>query len=226
MIKIDRDRVECPTILINGGDVDSQNCHREVVDSLHEMQYQKCCYCEKHIYNEGQGQAIEHFRPKAPNQYPHLKNEWTNLLHACGDCNGKKGEKFDLDEDEDPLFIDPSDPNIDPEDHLRFNVDDEDPNYGEVKPKDNSKNGDYTIREIGLNRLDYRKDRVDIVPKLLKVFIDIKFASNNLTKQQKIQELENMLKANNPYAAFARAWTRYKNLDSVYGVTIPEGSET
>ncbi len=225
MIKIDKDRVACPDILLNGGDVDSTNCHRAVVDALHDIQYQKCCYCEKNIFNEGQEQHLEHFRPRANNKYPELKNEWTNLLHACGDCNGQKGQKFDLDENGDPLFIDPSDPNIDPEDHLRFNVDFYNPNFGEVKSKDNSRNGDYTIREIGLDRLDYRRDRVQNYPELVKVLLKIRNAPNNPTKQQEIQALENMLKANKPYAAFARAWARYNNLDSLYDVTIPVGSE-
>ncbi len=222
MIKIDRDRVECPVILVNGGDVENQKCRREVVDALQVMQYGKCCYCEKDISNEGE---IEHFRPKEKNKYPHLKNEWTNLFHVCGGCNRKKSFKFRLDENGDPLFIDPSDPNIDPEDHLRFNVDDDDPNFGEVKYKDNSRNGDYTIKAIGLDRIPYRRERSKWHKEIYAAFIDIRVAPNDFTKAQKIQALENMLKANNPYAAFARTWARYKKLDSVYGVTIPQGSE-
>lgn len=146
MIKINRCRCECPDILESGGDIDNINCHKEVVKALHKMQFGKCCYCEKYINQEGHGQAIEHFRPKASNKFPELKNEWSNLLHACTDCNGKKLHRFPIDQNGNPLIIDPSDPDIDPEEYLHFYVDDTELlTFGGVKPKDNKEKGHVTI---------------------------------------------------------------------------------
>lgn len=215
-------------MLARGRDIDNPDCHKEVVETLHIMQHGKCCYCEKKIAKEGAEQAIEHFRPKAPSQFPHLKNEWTNLLHSCANCNGKKWNKFPVDADNSPLFINPSDPSIDPENIFDFEVDDEAEDFGRIKAKtNNSVQAETTIEEIGLDLVARRHDRCSIYNDLFKAYIDIKLADqiNDDTKELKIQTFEAMLGANNPYAAFARAFARKKKVDVFFNVRIPQGAE-
>src|SRR5208283_227039 len=67
--------------------------HSEIKDALIALFHGKCAYCESFIRNVDYGH-IEHFRPKSI--YPKLTFEWTNLLLACGICNGAehKGDKF------------------------------------------------------------------------------------------------------------------------------------
>jgi len=52
--------------------------------ALAEMQYSKCCYCEKRE-EQAKYRDVEHYRPKSP--YWWLAWTWENLLFACIDCN-------------------------------------------------------------------------------------------------------------------------------------------
>lgn len=224
MIKINR--CDCPPMLTRGGSIDNPDCHKEVVKTLHTMQYGKCCYCEKKIDTKGNEQAIEHFRPKAPNQFPQLKNEWTNLLHACANCNGKKKKQFPVAANNNPLIINPSEPLIDPEDHFDFEVDDEDDiSFGRIKAKNNSAQAITTIETIGLDLSRRRRDRCSIYKELFTAYMDIKQAEDKITKDQKIKIFEARLGANYPYAAFARVFARKKNLEGRFNVRIPQGAE-
>ena len=99
---------------------------REVVLALHSMQHGKCCYCEQSIGDRTHGKHVEHFRPR---RFQDLVYCWNNLLLACADCNGAKSAKFPKSEDGEPLLIDPSDPNDDPEDHIEFLVDEKQLNF-------------------------------------------------------------------------------------------------
>lgn len=45
-----------------------------------------CSYCERQIETN---LAVEHVQPKNP--VPALRNEWTNFLLGCGNCNSSKG---------------------------------------------------------------------------------------------------------------------------------------
>ena len=47
----------------------------------------RCMYCEDSVADE-----IEHHHPK--DLYPEKTFEWTNLLYACGPCNGPKNNRF------------------------------------------------------------------------------------------------------------------------------------
>lgn len=49
----------------------------------------RCMYCEDSLADE-----IEHRRPK--NLFPADAFSWTNLLLACGPCNGPKGDQYAL----------------------------------------------------------------------------------------------------------------------------------
>lgn len=227
MIKIDRSRSECPKLLREGSRWDSQNCHAEIVEALHIMQHGKCCYCEKKISTSGNEQSIEHYKPKAPNKFPELENTWENLLHACADCNGKKGQRFPTDENDDPLIIDPSSGgDIDPEEHLKFDVDDNDElTFGRISARNNSQYGENTIRYIDLDLAKRRRDRTEPFNKLYSAYLEIVTATDEITKTQKVRAFEGLLGANNKYAAFAREFARFKKLDSRFGVRIPRGAE-
>src|SRR5262245_28463174 len=62
--------------------------HVEVKRTLVSMFHGKCAYCESKITHVDYGH-IEHYRPKSgKNGRPDLTFAWTNLLLACGVCNG------------------------------------------------------------------------------------------------------------------------------------------
>lgn len=50
-----------------------------------------CSYCERRISTH---LAVEHIQPKGLPQYEHLKNEWTNFLLACVNCNSSKSDRL------------------------------------------------------------------------------------------------------------------------------------
>lgn len=72
--------------------------HKSVKKALKDLYHKKCAYCEAkvpHAFNY----HIEHYRPKKEvtedsthDGYYWLGYEWSNLLWACGRCNGNKGE--------------------------------------------------------------------------------------------------------------------------------------
>ena len=223
MIKIKRDK--CPLRLSKGYKLSNEGCKSEVVETLHQMQYGKCCYCERKINKTGHDQAIEHYKPKS--EFPELENTWENLLQACSCCNGDKLAKFPTDENGLPLLIDPSESNINPEDHFEFDLNDEDNLvFGRIKQKNKSRRGQITIEAIGLDKPNRRCIRVSIYKDLYTAYIDIIRASDDTTRQQKVKSFDSLLAPNSEFAAFARAFARYKKLDSRFGVTIPNGLET
>ena len=155
MIKVNR-RL-CPDALREAPTEGDHYNKPAIVDTLWNMQHGKCCYCEKKVPNEGHEKTVEHFRPKADAYYPELRNAWNNLLLACTGCNGKKSSHFPTDENEIPLLIDPSDPHIDPEEHLDFIVDIHNDEIldGAIIEKNSSSLGRTTIDTVGINRKHY-----------------------------------------------------------------------
>ena len=222
MIRIDRESVAVPEALQGP---QPRYDKQEVREALSKMQHEKCCYCEKWIATTGQGQAVEHFRPQSLGKYPELKNEWTNLLHACSDCNGAKGGKFPLQEDGTPLLIDPSDPAINPEDHITFDVnDEEDATFARAKAKNDSPIGAKTIEVIKLDITPRRRDRKKTFIELLRAYGEI-LEADTATRPSKIATFQALLGANYPHAAFARVFARKKKLEERYSVQIPEGAD-
>ena len=90
MIKIKRG--ECPDVLADTPQEGTRYNSKPVVEVLHQMQKEKCCYCEQLIPKKGHIKAVEHFHPKSV--YKHMRNDWKNLLLVCAQCNGKKSDKF------------------------------------------------------------------------------------------------------------------------------------
>lgn len=93
--------------------------HQEIKAALVKMFHGKCAYCESKITLVTYG-AIEHFFPKS--LFIDLTFAWSNLLLACDVCNdrGHKGTSFPLDNQGNPLLLNPTDPSIDPNMHLEF----------------------------------------------------------------------------------------------------------
>jgi uncharacterized protein (TIGR02646 family) len=84
----------------------SQNnkAFREIRTVLRAMAsgLERCMYCE-----DSAGTAIEHFRPKTG--YPGYAFSWLNYLLACSHCNSNaKRDRFPLDNNDEPLLIEPS----------------------------------------------------------------------------------------------------------------------
>ncbi len=144
----------------------------EVRLALWEMQYKKCCYCEREI--ELTREDVEHHRPKAEaNRMPGsaldhgywwLAFTWGNLFYCCPQCNQapNKGIRFPLEAGsiplaegesppggERPLLLDPAlDDGIR---HIQFVQEKRGGNCVWV-PTPRSVRGDWTIRVCGLAR--------------------------------------------------------------------------
>ncbi len=94
-----------PSSLLTTSQYDGEDVKAQLLEDLHE----KCYICERKL---GTDYEIEHF--KSINNYPGLRQEWTNLFMACGYCNRKKSSSFD-----DNLY--PLDTNI--EDEIEQRID-------------------------------------------------------------------------------------------------------
>jgi uncharacterized protein (TIGR02646 family) len=154
---------------------------------LSEVQYNKCCYCEKK-FRAAINLAVEHFRPKtgvkqsrkAKQQCPGyywLAYDWENLLLSCHDCNSTyKQILFPLANPgqrarshhqkitkERALLINPV--REEPRKHIRFRED---------APEPITKRGRITIGILGLDRSALREDRLERIELLRQ--------SSNLTK--------------------------------------------
>lgn len=83
----------------------------DVKRQLFADQQGKCYLCERKVTTDFQ---IEHL--KSQENYPELKDKWTNLLLSCDYCNPKKGSRFDD-------ILNPLENNIEEivEQHIDFN---------------------------------------------------------------------------------------------------------
>ena len=95
------------------------------------------------MYCEGsQGTDIDHFEPRSRN--PEQAFVWDNYLLACSHCNStEKREQFPVDEEGQPLLIDPTDGDDDPRDHLALSL------QGRWVPR--TRKGTETLEVLGLN---------------------------------------------------------------------------
>jgi uncharacterized protein (TIGR02646 family) len=168
--------------------------HPSIKEALVQMFHGKCAYCESAITHIEYGH-IEHFKPKSLAVYYELAVDWTNLLLACGRCNGAehKGVKFPGPAEGGPL-VDPS--AEDPSNHLRFDFD--------VVTKlanvlDTSQRGETTWRTLGLNRPDLVRRRSEFVKKLWVIGL------HYFTDPQARAIIDTAADPGAEYAAFARA---------------------
>jgi len=169
MIALIRPKCPNPAALAKGDYKDPVN-----KDALRKSTAGKCMYCESKIEHNSYAH-VEHIKPKA--KYPELEFSWDNLGFSCQVCNTNKGDKYD----ETTPFIDPYTEN--PEDYIVFLE-------FYLYPRQGSERGEYTIKELDLNRpnlIERRKERI----KKLIVMINAAYrtSSENL-RNQAITELK------------------------------------
>lgn len=167
--------------------------HVQVRTALERMFAKKCVYCESHISHISYPQ-IEHYEPKA--HFPHKCFRWTNLLLACGVCNGKqhKGDKFP-DAAAGGPYINPTTEN--PEDYFSFEYN---TITGTADVIGRNPRGITTERDLGLNRPDLVKHRSSVVEKMAYVASHAK--AGNIDA---LHLLHRCCQPDEEYAAFARA---------------------
>ncbi len=232
-------RTPCPGCLEHSPGEENAYRKREVVKALWEMQHEKCCYSETLLPAHGHGKAVEHFQPKSIFRW--RKNDWSNLLLVCPQCNGRKRDLFpvmmtDNEDETNVLFVrsptnakkailDPSDPLDDPEAHLTYVLDDRDSFYGQVIPKNNSTRGRLTIEVTGIDDHVFLKERVLRLIETLDVqyrsVLRAKVDQDDDALNARLTEFSGYLRSNAKFAGLARAYARYKKLDQRFGISIP-----
>jgi HNH endonuclease len=198
------------------------------------MQHGKCCYCEQSIPDEGHAKAVEHFHPRSV--FKGRVNEWKNLLLVCAQCNGKKSDKFPVmlsthanevkvvflktEAVGKRVLIDPSDvSDADPEAHIDFVVDDAQTTLGLPFERAQSLRGRMTIDVTGIDSL-YHVDRRRTHYSLLALkYLTLLEAMQKAEKNGKLDQviasyalLQQNTKGPSEYAAFSRAYLRYKKV--------------
>lgn len=103
-------------------------------ESLKELSYGKCAYCECDLKKESNYMEVEHFEDKHQNEDKVMV--WDNLLPSCKQCNGHKSTHDVVAEPIVNPFVD------DPKNHLYFQ------NYRYKSKDDKGKN---TIEALQLN---------------------------------------------------------------------------
>ncbi len=221
MIKIKR--AGCPKVLKGSPPTGKRYKNPRVKDTLRKMQHGKCCYCEQMLPEE----TVEHYYPQS--RCKNRRNDWKNLLLACGKCNKEKDNNFPRDACGSPLIIDPSDPTIDPEEHIGFVVDEREVELGLPIAKNESDLGQTTIDEVGLYikfYIDRRREFCidDLLPAYL-MLLKAEFQGEPRMLHNAKEWFAMFLSAKGKLAAFARAFARYKRVDTRFGINIPVGAE-
>lgn len=205
------------------------------------MQNEKCCYCEKSIPESGHAKAVEHFQPRAIFKW--RTNDWDNLLLACSQCNGAKSDKYPVVLSENDgetkivyltskskpkrkkaAILDPSHPDVNPEDHIEFDTNMDDEWYGHVSARNNSKLGSTTIDVTRINDDFYIKSRRRFLHSLLHTYDLILEATEAKDKERALThaaKLELKMSSSIEHAAVARDFVRYRKLDKRFGLSIP-----
>ena len=163
--------------------------HSENKAAIRNACHDKCMYCESKISHTYYGD-VEHIKPRAT--FPHLEFDWDNLGYVCAQCNGKKANKWD---DERP-FINPFDE--DPTQYLA-------PVGAYIFHRSGSERGEYTWREISLNRpalLEQRQDRIDQLRNLID---KVERTGNEAIKSAVFKELSDFVGENNAYSMVTTA---------------------
>lgn len=166
--------------------------HGQVKQALIEMFSGKCAYCESKITHVDYAH-IEHFKPK--DRFKQLCFEWSNMLLACGVCNGAehKSNKFPEEAEGGPL-VNPCED--DPDEHFVFSYD---LNTRLATVIEKTVRGKITNYLLGLNRNDLRDYRSRYVNKL---FIIQKLAETDPEAADLFREAQ---LDSTEYSAFARA---------------------
>lgn len=169
--------------------------HKDIKKLLVQMFSGKCAYCESKITHIDYGH-IEHFRPKrGTSGRPELAFEWSNLLLACGICNGAehKSDHFPEANENGPIL----DPCVDElEKHLSFHYD---PITKLASVYGKTPRGVTTETLLGLNRVELRSYRSKRIRHLLAL---AQYATTDAEAAALLDEAKQSIAE---YAAFARA---------------------
>ena len=156
--------------------------------ALQNACFDKCMYCESKVTQVYFGD-VEHHRPR--DTFPLLEFVWDNLGFVCARCNNEKLNKWS---DETP-FIDPF-------------LDEPDEHLAAVGPfvfhRNGSERGEYTWRQIGLNRPDLFERRVERIA-VIQDFIDkLTRTRGEELRELILRELKRELEDDKEYAMVSR----------------------
>lgn len=191
----------------------------DVKTALLKMQYGKCCYCERRIIELSPTEReVDHYIPRKAfvngggNIQWHKANKWENLLFSCVKCNRSKAGKHPCNQKTgETEIIDPSCEDIDPEDHITFNIEDALISY---VPQNGSTLGNTTIEKLALcERIDlfaeFRKKKCEIDMEFAYLINSIVIDDDISIDSQK-QEIEKTMSAHVAYAAFIRCYIKWR----------------
>lgn len=177
-------RPPCP----NAAALTADYKHPDNKAALRAASHDKCMYCESKVSHVYYGD-VEHIRPRA--RFPHLECEWTNLGFVCARCNGAKRDKWS----EETAFINPYDE--DPEEHLAA--------LGAfIYQRNGSERGEYTWRELELNRPDLLECREARIGELRTLIDKIRRTGDGTLRGLVQQELQAAIADSNPYTLVCR----------------------
>ena len=183
MIKLQRPPCPNPTALeTNYKNPDNKRALR---DACHD----KCMYCESLISHTYYGD-VEHIKPIA--KFPNLKFVWENLGYVCAQCNGKKLDKWD---DNHP-FVDPF--SEEPSQTLA-------PLGAFIYHCGGNERGEYTWREIELNRASLLTKRQDRIDQLRNLIDKVERTENQNIRDAVFTELTDFVGEHNEYSMVAKA---------------------
>jgi len=158
-------------------------------EALRKSTSGKCMYCESKMEHNSFS-LVEHIKPKS--KFPELEFVWDNLGFSCEWCNTNKSDKYD----EAIPFINPYNEN--PEEHLVFleHI---------MYPKNGSARGEYTKKELKLNRsglIDDRKEKIIYIKKMINAAFN---ASIESLRNQMIEELKTEAESDKEYSAMVKS---------------------
>lgn len=150
---------------------------------------EKCMYCESKVTQVYWGD-VEHIRPKAV--FPQFQFTWDNLGFVCARCNGEKSDKWS----EETQFINPF-------------VDDPDEHLAAVGAflfhRNGSERGEYTWRQIGLNRPELFERRTERIEQMQNLIDKMQRTANHELRDLIRRELDDELADDKEYAMVCRA---------------------
>lgn len=217
MIKIKRPE-KCPDCLEKPpGEYSKADLgNEELRKGLLEMQYNKCCYCEKNITDSGRtGKNVEHYIPSSDAGFKDaegnirwdLANKWSNLMYSCSECNNRKLAQPPIDpETEVVLLINPTDSSVDPEDELSFDLNDmcysHNPDGKTLLGKTTCEILEFVGRtDLMISYIAEAMKVKELMSSLGKAIL----AKNRTTIDEKLNDLKKATSAHQDFAAFRRA---------------------
>ena len=145
-------------------------------DELGRRFHGNCGYCERQCdangEHSGRQPTLDHFRPRS--RFPRLTYEWTNWIFSCRQCN----VEYKQDKWPDQGYVDPCAAEAPEYPERYFDYDDD---TGELIPKagitvDARRKANRTIRDLGLNSINLRVDRLNWIDWLKERLAERPFA--------------------------------------------------